>query len=71
MQKPMTETQRRIFDLIHSFVADKGYPPTRKEIAGLMGFASPNAAEEHVKALARKGYINVAPGISRGIQIRA
>ena len=67
----MTETQRRIFDLIRSFVADKGYPPTRKEIAEGMGFASPNAAEEHVKALARKGYINVARGISRGIQICA
>ena len=46
-----------------------GYPPTRAEIAQELGFKSPNAAEEHLKALARKGAIEMTPGASRGIRI--
>jgi len=48
---------------------ETGYPPTRSEIAGEMGFKSPNAAEEHLRALARKGAIEMMPGTSRGIRL--
>ncbi|GAA4894700.1 transcriptional repressor LexA [Ferrimonas pelagia] len=48
---------------------DTGMPPTRAEIARQLGFRSANAAEEHLKALARKGYIEIVPGTSRGIRI--
>ena len=48
---------------------ETGYPPTRSEIASKMGFKSPNAAEEHLRALARKGAIEVLPGTSRGIKL--
>ena len=58
-----------ILDFIRSNVEMLGAPPTRAEIAGAFGFASHNAAEEHLKALARKGVIHIMPGTSRGIQL--
>jgi repressor LexA len=48
---------------------ETGYPPTRAEIARILGFKSANAAEEHIKALARKGAIEIIPGASRGIRL--
>ena len=56
--------------IIREHIADRGYPPTRAEICRVMGFRSPNAAEEHLKALARKGAIELAPGASRGLRLR-
>ena len=56
-------------DLIRQHIADTGYPPTRADIAQELGFKSPNAAEEHLKALARKGAIEMIPGTSRGIRL--
>jgi repressor LexA len=44
-------------------------PPTRAEIAQRLGFRSPNAAEEHLKALQRKGVIEIVSGASRGIRL--
>ncbi|MCZ6644544.1 MAG: transcriptional repressor LexA [Gammaproteobacteria bacterium] len=67
----LTERQAEILDLIKHHIRDTGYPPTRADIAAELGFRSPNAAEEHLKALARKGAIEMIPGTSRGIRIPA
>jgi repressor LexA len=69
--RPLTQRQQEVFDLIKSSLQDTGMPPTRAEIARQLGFRSANAAEEHLKALARKGVIEILPGTSRGIRIHA
>ena len=53
----LTARQQQIFDLIRDCLDETGYPPTRAEIAQKLGFKSPNAAEDHLRALARKGVI--------------
>jgi repressor LexA len=65
----LTARQQQIFDLIRDSLDETGYPPTRAEIAKRLGFKSPNAAEDHLRALARKGVIEMIPGASRGIRI--
>ena len=65
----LTRRQAEVLDVIRSHIADTGYPPTRADIAAELGFRSANAAEEHLKALARKGAIEVIPGTSRGIRL--
>lgn len=65
----LTRRQAEVLDVIKSHIADSGYPPTRADIASELGFRSANAAEEHLKALARKGAIEVIPGTSRGIRL--
>lgn len=65
----LTARQEEILELIQSSIRDSGAPPTRAEIARRLGFASANAAEDHLKALARKGYIELSPGTSRGIRL--
>ncbi len=65
----LTPRQSQILAFIKRCLEDNGYPPTRAEIAQELGFKSPNAAEEHLKALARKGAIEMTPGASRGIRI--
>jgi repressor LexA len=67
--KPLTNRQQQIFDLIKENIQNTGMPPTRAEIATFFGFKSANAAEEHLKALAKKGYIEMLPGTSRGIRL--
>lgn len=67
--KKLTGRQQQIFDLIEEHIQATGMPPTRVEIAAELGFRSPNAAEDHLKALARKGVIELVPGASRGIRI--
>ena len=67
--KPLTNRQQQIFDLIKENIQETGMPPTRAEIADFFGFKSANAAEEHLKALAKKGYIEMLPGTSRGIRL--
>ncbi|WP_047049492.1 transcriptional repressor LexA [Vibrio mexicanus] len=67
--KPLTPRQQQVFDLIKSKIDESGMPPTRAEIARELGFRSANAAEEHLKALARKNAIEIIPGASRGIRI--
>lgn len=69
MQAPLTARQAEILELIRQHISDTGYPPTRADIAERFGFRSPNAAEEHLKALARKGAIEMIPGTSRGIRL--
>ncbi|MBD1558651.1 repressor LexA [Vibrio sp. S9_S30] len=67
--KPLTPRQQQVFDLIKDKIEASGMPPTRAEIARELGFRSANAAEEHLKALARKEVIEIIPGASRGIRI--
>ncbi|GAA75061.1 MULTISPECIES: transcriptional repressor LexA [unclassified Pseudoalteromonas] len=67
--RPLTKRQAQILELIKVFIKDTGMPPTRAEIAQTLGFKSANAAEEHLKALAKKGVIKMKPGASRGIQL--
>jgi repressor LexA len=65
----LTPRQSQILQFIRKYQQETGYPPTRSEIAQEMGFKSPNAAEEHLKALARKKAIEIVPGASRGIRL--
>ncbi|MFA7594555.1 MAG: transcriptional repressor LexA [Thiohalobacteraceae bacterium] len=65
----LTPRQAEILELIRESIAERGSPPTRAEIATAFGFRSPNAAEEHLKALARKGAVELLPGSSRGIRL--
>jgi repressor LexA len=71
MATKLTARQQEILDLIRAAVARTGFPPTRAEIAQALGFRSPNAAEDHLKALARKGAIELTAGASRGIRLLA
>jgi repressor LexA len=66
----LTPRQAQILQLIADFLQATGFPPTRAEIAQQFGFRSANAAEEHLRALERKGYIEMLPGASRGIRLR-
>jgi repressor LexA len=65
----LTPRQEQVLQLIRTYADETGYPPTRAEIARILGFKSANAAEEHIKALARKGAIEIIPGASRGIKL--
>jgi repressor LexA len=66
----LTPRQRQIVEFIQQWLIDTGRPPTRAEIATAFGFKSPNAAEEHLRALQRKGVLDLSPGASRGIQLK-
>lgn len=68
-QESLTERQAEILELIRSHLAEDGCPPTRAEIAATLGFRSANAAEDHLRALERKGYIELVPSSSRGIRL--
>lgn len=65
----LTSRQEEVLKLIKRNIEETGYPPTRAEIAKELGFRSANAAEEHLKALARKGAIEMVAGASRGIRL--
>jgi len=65
----LTQRQQQVLDLIREYIEETGYPPTRADIAENLGFRSANAAEEHLKALARKGAIEMIAGTSRGIRL--
>lgn len=67
--KPLTPRQAEVLELIKANMSETGMPPTRAEIAQKLGFKSANAAEEHLKALAKKGVIEIMPGTSRGIRL--
>ena len=70
MTVALTARQQEILQLIQEAIANTGAPPTRAEIARQLGFKSANAAEEHLKALARKGAIELLSGTSRGIRLK-
>ena len=68
--RQLTPRQREILELIQSFIDKFGMPPTRAEIARELGFRSANSAEEHLRALQKKGVLELVPGASRGIQLK-
>jgi len=68
--RELTPRQKEILELIQDFIFETGMPPTRAEIADQLGFKSSNAAEEHLRALQRKGLLELIPGTSRGIQLQ-
>lgn len=70
MSEPLTERQGEILRLIKELTEVSGFPPTRAEIAERMGFRSVNAAEQHLRALERKGALEISAGSSRGIKVR-
>jgi repressor LexA len=67
----LTPRQKQILEMIRESIEARGMPPTRAEIGQAFGFRSPNAAEEHLRALERKGVIEMIPGSSRGIRLVA
>lgn len=69
MTAKLTARQHQVLHLIRRAIEDTGFPPTRAEIADELGFRSANAAEEHLRALARKGVIEMVPGASRGLRL--
>ena len=68
--RDLTRRQEEILNLIKEWIETTGLPPTRAEIAQHFGFSSPNAAEQHLKVLAKKGVLDLMPGVSRGIQLK-
>ncbi len=67
--RTLTHRQSEVLEFIEHFIDSEGMPPTRAEIAEALGFRSPNAAEDHLRALARKGAIELLRGTSRGIRV--
>jgi repressor LexA len=65
----LTPRQAEILEFIQRFISETGMPPTRADMARELGFRSANAAEEHLRALERKGVIELLPGTSRGIRL--
>ena len=68
--RDLTPRQKQILTLVQKVMVDTGMPPTRAEIARQLGFKSSNAAEEHLRALQKKGVLELVPGTSRGIQLK-
>ncbi|MDG2959042.1 transcriptional repressor LexA [Exercitatus varius] len=69
LAKPLTARQQEVYNFLKHYIETTGMPPTRAEISRELGFRSPNAAEEHLKALARKGAVEILAGTSRGIRL--
>lgn len=65
----LTARQQEVLDLISDYITDHRFPPTITELSELMGCRSPNAANDQLRALQRKGAITITPGVSRGITI--
>lgn len=66
----LTPRQKEVLFLVQKVIRETGMPPTRAEIAKQLGFRSVNAAEEHLRALERKGVIELLPSTSRGIRLK-
>lgn len=66
----LTPGQRKVLNMVKDFIEEYGMPPTRMEIANELSFKSPNAAEEHLRALQKKGVIELIKGSSRGIRLK-
>jgi len=65
----LTKRQQEILRMIQSHIERTGFPPTRTDICTHFGFRSPTAADDHLRALERKGAIELIPGASRGIRV--
>jgi repressor LexA len=69
MDSPLTPRQNELLEIIRRHIADTGMPPSRPELARLLGIASTNGVFKHLDALARKGAIELIPGLARGIRV--
>jgi repressor LexA len=69
MPLPLTARQQQILDWIRTHLEATGMPPTRAEIAAGLGFRTASSAEDHLRALARKGVLELTPGASRGMRL--
>jgi len=69
MTEELTPKQQRILNFVRKAIEKTGFPPTRAEIAKAFRYSSPNAAEDHLRTLERKGVIELTPGASRGIRL--
>ena len=67
--KELTIQQKKVLQCIKFYIKKTGFPPTRADICRELGFKSPNAAESHLRALEKKGYISIENGASRGINL--
>lgn len=67
--RPLTPAQTRVLEFVRTYIAREKVPPTRREIAEALGFRSNNAAEEHLVALQRKGFVFLRRGIARGVSL--
>jgi hypothetical protein len=65
--KPVTQKQLNVLNWVKEYIKENQFPPTRAELSAGMGFKSPNAAQEHLKALSHKGYVKIISGTSRAI----
>src|SRR5918912_1547878 len=69
MTEELTERQHRVLQFVAETVADRGYPPSVREICDALGLASPSTAHSHLQALQRKGYIRIDPTKPRAIEV--
>ena len=69
MANDLTERQRKVLLAVEAFMHENLYPPTRAELAEVLGLASHNGPHEHLVALEKKGYVKLIPGTARGIQV--
>jgi repressor LexA len=67
---PLTARQQKVLDWIRWYLESTGMPPTRAEIAAGLGFSTASSAEDHLRALARKGVLLLTPGASRGLRLK-
>ncbi len=67
--KELTSQQKKVLQCIEFYIKKTGFPPTRANICNELGFKSPNAAESHLRALEKKGFIEITSGASRGINL--
>jgi len=67
----LTDRQAEILEVLREYVAENGRPPSRPELAKLLGIASTNGVFKHLEALARKGAIELVPNAARGIRLLA
>jgi repressor LexA len=67
-EKPATERQRRILEVIRAFTAEHGYPPSVREIGERVGLSSSSTIHAHLKALERHGLISRDPTKPRAMR---
>lgn len=65
----LTDRQKEILEFLREFIADKGYPPTLRDICAHFGINGPQNAAKHLDALERKGFIRRRPGSSRAMEL--
>ena len=69
MDSQLTARQAEILEIIRNYIAEVGRPPSRPELAKLLGIASTNGVFKHLDALAKKGAIELSPNSARGIKV--